>query len=51
LYLANEFGTTGFCLPRKPGIICAEELARDCIDEQQKNTSGMMNGNGTLVEG
>jgi hypothetical protein len=36
LDLANEFSITGFCLPGKPGIICAEGLARDCIEWWQK---------------
>jgi hypothetical protein len=36
LDLASEFGITGFCLPGKPGIICAEGLARDCIEWWQK---------------
>jgi hypothetical protein len=49
LDLANKFGITGFCLPGKPEIICAEGLARDCTDEWQWNNSGMMY-NGTLVE-
>jgi hypothetical protein len=33
LDLANVFRITGFCLPGKPGIICAEGPARDCIDK------------------
>ena len=36
LDLANEFNITGFCLPGKPGIICAEGLARDCNEWWQK---------------
>lgn len=30
LDLAHEFKITGFCLPGKPGIMCAEGSARDC---------------------
>ncbi|KAJ9601056.1 hypothetical protein L9F63_000791 [Diploptera punctata] len=36
LDLANEFNITGFCLPGRPGIICAEGLARDCNEWWQK---------------
>jgi hypothetical protein len=36
LDLANEFSITGFCLPGRPGIICAEGLAGDCNEWWQK---------------
>ncbi len=32
LDLAPDHGLTGFCMPGKPGIICLEGLARNCID-------------------
>jgi hypothetical protein len=30
LDLAHEYGISGFCLPGRPGIICAEGTARNC---------------------
>ncbi|GLH01094.1 RWD domain-containing protein 2A [Gryllus bimaculatus] len=36
LDLAHEFNVTGFCLPGRPGIICAEGIARDCAEWWQK---------------
>jgi hypothetical protein len=36
LDLAKEFSITGFCLPGRPGIICAEGLASDSNEWWQK---------------
>ncbi|XP_047121467.1 RWD domain-containing protein 2A isoform X1 [Schistocerca piceifrons] len=36
LDLAHEFNITGFCLPGKPGIICAEGSSMDCDEWWQK---------------
>lgn len=32
LNLASEYELTGFCLPGKPGVVCIEGLAEDCIN-------------------
>lgn len=32
LDLAHEYDLTGFCLPGKPGIICAEGAANNCSE-------------------
>lgn len=36
LDLAHEYNVTGFCLPGRPGIMCAEGIARDCAEWWQK---------------